>query len=687
MGSPNNVLRTNNISGNSCNSCGEDPARSSPATESDFSDVVYLLFLMIVGLALRLDFVLPANSVIDADEAIVGLMARHLLAGADIPIFYYGQHYMGSLEAIITAGMFYLFGESSFTLKLTPLIFSITLIPLMFALTKQYTGSRGARFAALLMAIPPVGLVIWSTKARGGFIEILVIGALALFFSGKLLLNCRRGYFNPKLLAAACGFLGLGWWVNNQIVFFFIPVGIILFNALWKADRAAPKDLVKHLFVGAVAFFLGGAPFWLYNIQHGFVSFGLFSAARGSSVAEHINGLISVSLPILIGSKHFWDTNNIFPNATLYFSAIYFVALAATVLAAVKPLSQATEESDKLSPWYPIILVFSTLAIFSFSSFGYLVQAPRYLLPTYVGLFLIAGIGLERIGSFSNRITLLLVGLLLTQNMVSAYYSERALPGEPMIFNGDRVARDNLPLTDFLKQKGISLVRTNYWVGYRLAFETAEQIKFLVYQEPRSVRIPEYEKFISDSNRQYVPLVLSPKQADIVDHGLHSMGYQFKRESVGSYEVFYELVDQDQEQHEIPRSAYSIDANFNADAAPLAVDGDPHTRWGSAHPQTPGMFVEISFSKPTVVGGIVMDTFGFDSDRAKKLEIRGYGEDNHEILLFNQVDYKYAQYADDGALGFRFVFEPQLLTRIKLIQLGEDPVFDWSITELTPLTN
>jgi hypothetical protein len=36
----------------------------------------------------------PLNS----DEAVVGLMARHILDGKR-PVFYYGQAYMGSLDA------------------------------------------------------------------------------------------------------------------------------------------------------------------------------------------------------------------------------------------------------------------------------------------------------------------------------------------------------------------------------------------------------------------------------------------------------------------------------------------------------------------------------------------------------------------------------------------------------------
>ena len=75
--------------------------------------------------AVRLQLILLTNSVIDSDEGIVGLMAKHITEGKPWPVFYYGQNYMGSLEAILAAFSFTLLGRSNFTLKLVPLVFSL----------------------------------------------------------------------------------------------------------------------------------------------------------------------------------------------------------------------------------------------------------------------------------------------------------------------------------------------------------------------------------------------------------------------------------------------------------------------------------------------------------------------------------------------------------------------------------
>ena len=59
--------------------------------------------LLLVGLALRLAVIASPLGEIDGDEAVVGLMARHIAFLGERPVFYYGQPYLGSLEAFSAA--------------------------------------------------------------------------------------------------------------------------------------------------------------------------------------------------------------------------------------------------------------------------------------------------------------------------------------------------------------------------------------------------------------------------------------------------------------------------------------------------------------------------------------------------------------------------------------------------------
>src|SRR5438067_10655933 len=54
----------------------------------------------------------------NSDEGTMDLMALHIAFRGEHPIFFYGQEYMGPLEAYIGALLFHLFGVSVFTLRL-----------------------------------------------------------------------------------------------------------------------------------------------------------------------------------------------------------------------------------------------------------------------------------------------------------------------------------------------------------------------------------------------------------------------------------------------------------------------------------------------------------------------------------------------------------------------------------------
>ena len=112
-----------------------------------------LSLVVALGVAYRY-FVLEYNSfAIDSDEAIVGLMAKHILEGKGIPVFYYGQHYMGSLEAILASGVFSFLGQSNFSLKLVPLFFSGLHIYLTFLIARQFVNTNYSLLAALFCAL------------------------------------------------------------------------------------------------------------------------------------------------------------------------------------------------------------------------------------------------------------------------------------------------------------------------------------------------------------------------------------------------------------------------------------------------------------------------------------------------------------------------------------------------------
>src|SRR5207344_2436176 len=107
---------------------------------------------VLVALSLRLYFVLTPHGVLDADEAIVGLMGRHVLRG-EFPIFYYGQRYMGGLEPHLAALGFAIGGTTPLVLKLVCLAVALVLVWLTAELGRRILGPGPGVVAGLFMAV------------------------------------------------------------------------------------------------------------------------------------------------------------------------------------------------------------------------------------------------------------------------------------------------------------------------------------------------------------------------------------------------------------------------------------------------------------------------------------------------------------------------------------------------------
>ncbi len=132
--------------------------------------------------ALLIMNVVPFN----ADEAIVALMARHILQG-ERPVFFYGQAYLGSLDAWLIAGAFLLLGQTVLAIRVVQTVLYLGTVATTYALGLRIYGERWtATAAALLMAIPPVMVALYTTATLGGYGETLLMGNVLLLWAIRL---------------------------------------------------------------------------------------------------------------------------------------------------------------------------------------------------------------------------------------------------------------------------------------------------------------------------------------------------------------------------------------------------------------------------------------------------------------------------------------------------------------------
>src|SRR4030088_1113699 len=121
-----------------------------------------LAVAILVGLGLRLAVIASPLGEIDGDEAVVGLMAHHIAILGDRPVFYYGQPYLGSLEAFSAAPLFAVFNSSTLLLKLVPTAYSLGFLGLSAILARRLFGTGAALATAAYLAVPPSMWAVWS---------------------------------------------------------------------------------------------------------------------------------------------------------------------------------------------------------------------------------------------------------------------------------------------------------------------------------------------------------------------------------------------------------------------------------------------------------------------------------------------------------------------------------------------
>lgn len=150
-------------------------------------------------------------------------MALDISQGARFPIFFYGQRYMGALEAYVAAALVRLLGHSPSVVALAPLLFFALFVAEQYAVWRIWSGKRTANLAALITLIGSPFLALWSVASRGGYTVVL---AWAL-----PVLACYRRAVEPGAPPLSRSRL-FGWGFLFAIGYFLNPLSIIIYATL-----------------------------------------------------------------------------------------------------------------------------------------------------------------------------------------------------------------------------------------------------------------------------------------------------------------------------------------------------------------------------------------------------------------------------------------------------------------------
>lgn len=503
------------------------PARSSLG-DAFRSPIFWLLIVAL--LATKLIALFTFAHWADADECVVGIMAKHILEQGVHPFYYYGQNYAGggSIEAHTAAVFYQLFGMSGYTLKLAALVYTLAGAIVLYGLTVRLADKRTAFFALLIYILMP-GLIEWGLKTRGGYVTMLPLVS-AILWVGDRLIRCDR--FDWRASIAFVVLAILGYWNMPHI----LP--LVGWVAVFVLGCRLRRRLGLVLLCGAgCALITGvGAVAWRYRTVSQVLN-RLDNALTMSAVetaARRTAGLLTQTLPDFfqpflndVIEGHVWPAP---VTLLLFLAALVFVAWLVVKNRIVGPVRLTL---ILILLYVPIYLLCSILAA---PNLPFVV--PRYLLPLVPALGILAAMAMARIprwiwisvtGYFFATFIFWNVDLIRHPRLY-----EKGIFYDPADIRG---------LLDDLDRQGIRFVRATAVLEWRILFESKERI-IAVNLAPR-FRYPAYI-------RRYEQAVLreGAKAACVFEKGgawsmalLGMMPEEFAQRYLTERNIPYETID------------------------------------------------------------------------------------------------------------------------------------------------
>jgi len=234
---------------------------------------IVLAIVVVLVVARSAVFVFVPGSHFDSDQAVTGLMAKHVSEGRAFPVFWYGQAYLLSVEAWLAAPVMLVAGSSVTALKLPLLAINCIIAVLLVRLFEREAGVRPglAAIAASFFVLPSPITAAHLLMANGANIEP--------FLYVLLLWVLRR---RPVWLGIV---LGIGF-LNREFTIYG-AIALVLIQAMRGAFRT------RDAWIRAAVMFAVAAGVWIaVQALHRYAS----AAGPGTTIADLYTGLPSNNL-------------------------------------------------------------------------------------------------------------------------------------------------------------------------------------------------------------------------------------------------------------------------------------------------------------------------------------------------------------------------------------------------------
>jgi hypothetical protein len=397
-----------------------------------------------------------------SDGSVVGLMALQLLHHGQLPAYFWGQSYGGSIEAVGTALVFLLVGHGTSQLLAASALSSALAALALWRAGRRVVGDPAAWLGALAFWVWPASVTWRSLKPGGTYMLGL---ALALCAVGALA-RLRDGEDGLRLRLTAGLWFGLAFWASAMSVQLLIPAVLWSAPVLWRLGRRLGAVILGCLVGAWPAIAFGAAHGW----SNAFLPQGDSSAlARfGPRFVQFFQVELPISLDLRVEGTLAW------------LNPVVGIALTVVVLGGFGVLVVVVVRGGARRCRLPVLTLLLLPFLYGLNSYANDVGQGRYVLVGMAMTALLLGVGLENGGrALVRRLRwpkaevlwstvlagLALVGAVTLGREPGALIVGLNAPDVPMPVN-DAGARA------LVLRHHVHDAFADYWISYRLTFET-----------------------------------------------------------------------------------------------------------------------------------------------------------------------------------------------------------------------
>jgi hypothetical protein len=596
-------------------------------------------------------FVLTTSRIpTSSDQAVVGLMAKHIAEGRGHPVFYYGSTYAGSLEAHLVAGMFRVFGVGMGVFRATMVALTWLIVAFVWWLTSRAFGRDEALVALAYLALPPYFFLYKGMTSDGAYAAVMLHAAVMV---GSALLAERAGGASLRWIYPVVGLaIGVGIWVSLVT----LPLSLVVVAWMVARRPTRPGPVAAILALAGLA--VGSFPWWFWNIRHEWASLTAPEVARASlsGILANAGSAVRSSIPVLTGAAHPLygsDPREPFPFA--------MVLVPLAVLALLLPAFWRPGVGGRGARLLGLAAAGTFLATCASARFA--ANEPRYMVAYFVLVPSLLGLGaMSEAWRRRPRLRAALLTIVLFGGNLGSLAMARQ---HAFVFNEREVTAPLDEVVAALSERGVRHAYANYWSAYRLDFESRESVIVSPLWAEEMVRIKAYHDELSRA-AQPALILLPPRDLTFLAF-LRERQARFRVFVVGAFCIFTDLPAdvvrglQTTGTMPLPTSAHSVGWE-SASVPPIMVRGEQRrlevvATNRSAHTWPPTVHLGYRW-RPDEPGGPVVEGAerGFPGKwtlPGKRLEVPitvvAPGKPGHYRLELDLVHENVAWFSDRGA--------------------------------------